>query len=193
MPDAQPTYVADRDANILKLMQRAHQLDTPADWLIYSQHNRCIQDCGEPWGDVPAGHALGDLELSIVSRCGQAVCTVRQQIRTHSITLPDGNRYCLSVTCLIAKEMDAPVGVEFVEWRSLANRRTAHFRALVELIEWYRRRWSIETFFHVLKNGGRVEFPQLCNAGKIELARRSIWSFCGNWSLWCRRARLSGP
>ena len=66
--------------------------------------------------------------------------------------------------------MNAPAGVKPVEWRLLTNRSAECFEALVELIEWYRCRWSIETFFHVLKNGCRVEALQLGSIGKIELA-----------------------
>jgi hypothetical protein len=41
---------------------------------------------------------------------------------------------------------------------------------VVELIDWYRCRWEIETFFHVLKNGCRVEALQLGCVAKLELA-----------------------
>ena len=74
------------------------------------------------------------------------------------------------VTCLIAKEMAPPDGVKAVEWRLLSNRKAETLDDLVELIEWYRCRWEIETFFNVLKNGCRVEALQLGSAGKIELA-----------------------
>ncbi|MEO8410357.1 MAG: IS4 family transposase, partial [Propionivibrio sp.] len=84
--------------------------------------------------------------------------------------LPDGQGHRLSVTCLIAKEMNAPAGVKPIEWRLLTNRTANSFEDHVELIEWYRCRWSIETFFHVLKNGCRVEALQLGSVGKIELA-----------------------
>ena len=170
MPDTRLVYVADREADILELMQRAHQLGTPADWLIRSQHNRCLPEGGKLWADVLAGPVLGEIEFTMASRHGQAARTVRQQIMARSITLPDGNGHRLSVSCLIAKEMDAPAGVKPVEWRLLTNRSAEHFEALVELIEWYRCRWSIETFFHVLKNGCRVEALQLGSVGKIELA-----------------------
>jgi hypothetical protein len=42
MPDTRLVCVADREADMLALMQRAHVLETPADWLIRSQHNRCL-------------------------------------------------------------------------------------------------------------------------------------------------------
>ena len=170
MPETRLVYVADREADILELMQRAHHLGTPADWLIRSQHNRCLPDGGKLWAEVLAGSALGEIEFTMASRHGQAARTVRQQIRARTITLPDGKGARLSVTCLIAKEMNAPAGVKPVEWRLLTNRSAERFEALVELIEWYRCRWSIETFFHVLKNGCRVEALQLGSIGKIELA-----------------------
>ena len=170
MPETRLVYIADREADILELMQRAHQRGTPADWLIRSQHNRCLPDGGKLWADVLAGPVLGEVEFTMASRHGQAARTVRQQIRARSITLPDGKGHRLSVTCLIAKEMNAPAGVKPVEWRLLTNRSANSFEALVELIEWYRCRWSIETFFHVLKNGCRVEALQLGSIGKIELA-----------------------
>jgi len=170
MPDTRLVYVADREADILELMQRAHRLGTPADWLIRSQHNRCLPEGGKLWEEILAGPVLGEIEFTLASRPGQASRTVRQQLRARSITLPDGVGNRLSVTCLIAKEMNAPTGVKPVEWRLLTNRRAENLEALIELIEWYRCRWSIETLFHVLKNGCRVEALQLGAIGKIELA-----------------------
>jgi hypothetical protein len=35
------------------------------------------------------------------------------------------------------------------------------------LIDWYRARWEIELFFHVLKNGCRVEALQLEPLAKL--------------------------
>lgn len=170
LPETRLVYIADREADILALMQRAHQLGTPADWLIRSQHNRCLPDGGKLWAEVLAGQTLGEIEFTLASRHGQAARTVRQQIRARAVTLPDGKGHRLSVTCLIAKEMNAPAGVKPVEWRLLTNRSANSFDELVELIEWYRCRWAIETFFHVLKNGCRVEALQLGSIGKIELA-----------------------
>lgn len=52
----------------------------------------------------------------------------------------------------------------------LTNRTVESHTAIVELIDWYRCRWEIETFFHVLKNGCRVEALQLGSVAKLELA-----------------------
>lgn len=38
------------------------------------------------------------------------------------------------------------------------------------LVDWYRCRWEIELFFHILKNGCKVEALQLSAMPRIELA-----------------------
>ena len=170
MPTTRLVYIADREADIVALMQRAHTLETPADWLIRSQHNRCLPDGGKLWAAVLAGSPLGEVEFMMPSRHGQAARQVRQQLFARQVSLADGEGGRLSVTCLIAREIAAPDGVKPVEWRLLTNRQAQTLDDLVELIEWYRCRWEIETFFHVLKNGCRVEALQLGSAGKLELA-----------------------
>lgn len=170
MPETRLVYVADREADILELMQRAHALGNPADWLIRSQHNRCLPDGGKLWAEVLAAPALGEIEFMMPSRHGQAARAVRQQVFARQISLPDDQGGRMSVTCFIARETGAPEGIKPVEWRLLTNRTAASFEAIVELIDWYRCRWEIETFFNVLKNGCRVEALQLGHIGKIELA-----------------------
>ncbi|MBK3824464.1 IS4 family transposase, partial [Paraburkholderia aspalathi] len=76
----------------------------------------------------------------------------------------------VSATCVIAREIDAPAGVAPVEWRLLSNREVADFDQAVQLIDWYRARWEVEMFFHVLKNGCRVEALQLSSIDRIERA-----------------------
>jgi hypothetical protein len=57
-----------------------------------------------------------------------------------------------------------------IEWRLLTNRLITSLEEGVELIEWYRARWEIELFFHVLKNGCTVETLQLSTVKRLELA-----------------------
>jgi IS4 transposase len=64
----------------------------------------------------------------------------------------------------------------------LTNRAVTTLAQTEELIDWYRCHWEIETFFHVLKNGRRVEALQL-EVEKQELALASTWSSLGNWLL----------
>lgn len=169
-PQTRLVYLADREADILRLMQRAHALDYPADWLIRSRHNRSLPDGAKLWESVLAATVLGEIQFTFASRHGQPAREVRQQLRAKQIDLPTGKGGTMRVTCLIAQEVNAPKGVKPVEWRLLTNREVSNLEAAVELIDWYRCRWEIEMFFNVLKNGCRVETLQLAAIGKIELA-----------------------
>jgi len=166
MPGTRLVYLADREADILALMQRAHALGTPADWLIRAQHNRCLPEGGKLWAATCAQDPLGEIEFTLASRHGQAERTVRQRLWAHAVDFSAG----LRVTCVIAREVDAPAGVKPLEWRLLTNRPVLTLESAVELIDWYRCRWEIETLFHVLKNGCRVEALQLDSVAKLELA-----------------------
>lgn len=168
MPDTRLVYVADREADILALMQRAYALGTPADWLIRAQHNRCLPQGGKLWAATCAQYPLGEIEFTLASRQGQAERTVRQQLWAHAVELSGTTG--LRVTCVIAREVDAPAGVKPLEWRLVTNRPVLNLESAVELIDWYRCRWEIETLFHVLKNGCRVEALQLDSIAKLELA-----------------------
>ncbi len=44
MADTRLVYVADREADLVAMMRRARELDTPVDWLVRAKHNRCLPD-----------------------------------------------------------------------------------------------------------------------------------------------------
>lgn len=170
MPGTRLVYVADREADMVGLMQRAQDLGTPADWLIRAQHNRCLPQGGKLWAEVLAETPLGEIEFTLASRQGQPERAVRQQVRVKTTRIPASDGQLVRVTCLIATEIDPPPGCKVVEWRLLTNREAVDLDAAVQLIDWYRCRWEIEALFHVLKNGCRVEALQLGSVAKLELA-----------------------
>jgi hypothetical protein len=170
LPDTRLVYVADREADIVALMAQARDLGHPADWLIRSQHNRALPEGDKLWAEVLSGDALGGIRFTMASRQGQKARDVRQRVWAKRVTLSDGHGGAVEVSCLVAREEGAPEGVKPVEWRLLTNRPIDGFEAAVELIDWYRARWEIELFFHVLKNGCRVEALQLSTVARLERA-----------------------
>ena len=91
MPGTRLVYIADREADIAELMQRAHARGTPADWLNRSQHNRSLPDGGKLWAAVLADSPLGEIEFMMPSRHGQAARQVRQQLFTRQVSLAVSN------------------------------------------------------------------------------------------------------
>lgn len=116
------------------------------------------------------GEPLGEIRFTLPSRQGQKAREVCQQVWLNRVGLANRQRGKIETTCLIAREINAPKGVKAIEWRLITNRNAESFEAAAELIDWYRTRWEIELFFHVLKNGCRVEALQLSTMERLELA-----------------------
>jgi hypothetical protein len=174
LPHTRLVYVADREADIRELMVRAHDLGTPADWLLRCKHNRALPDGKRLWGKVLASPSLGEIRFTLPAGRERAAREVRQELYAQRITLSDGRRGTFDVTCVVAREIGAPLGVKPIEWRLLTNRTAATLEAVVELIEWYRARWEIELLFLVFKEGCRVEALQL---GTMERIARALALF----------------
>lgn len=168
LPDTRLVYVTDREGDIAALMDRADELGHPADWLIRARHNRNLAEGGKLWDKVEASEVLGEIAFILPGRAGQKAREVRQELRASRIQLP-GKRQ-LSVTCVVAREIDAPAGLKPVVWRLVTNRQAQDRDAVIELIDWYRARWEIELFFNVLKNGCKVEALQLSQMDRVERA-----------------------
>jgi hypothetical protein len=170
-PGTRLVYLADREADLIPLMRRAQELGEPADWLIRAAHNRCLPDGGKLWDHTTAAAPVGQIEFTMASRHGVKARPVRQQLWAQRVDLRNGAGAPLSVTSIVAREIDAPAGAKPVEWRLLTNRCADTTCAeVVELIDWYRARWEIEMLFDILKNACRIESLQLEHIDKLERA-----------------------
>ena len=170
LPQTRLVYVADRESDMIDLMSRAQELGTPADWLIRAKHNRCLPSGSRLWAHAVEGEPLGEITFVMASREGQKRRTVRQQCWAKRVDLPMGKDRHVSVTCIVTQEINAPEGVKPVVWRLLTNREAPALDDIVQLIDWYRARWEIEMFFHIVKNGCRIEALQLSQLDRIERA-----------------------
>lgn len=170
LPQTRLVQVGDRESDILALMQRAQALGWPVDVLVRSQHNRRLPDDTLMWDQVQAQEPLGTIQFSMGARPGHSARVVRQELRVKRVCVDHGELGTIEMTCLVASEIGAPAGEKPVCWRLLTNRDATTLQQVAELIEWYRARWEIEMFFHVLKTGCRVEALQLASLPKIERA-----------------------
>lgn len=174
VPNSRLVYVADREADIRALMVRANELGTPADWLIRSKHNRALPEGKRLWATTLKKDSLGEIRFTLPAGRNRKAREVRQELYAARITLPNGRKDTLDVTCIIAREIEAPLGVKPIEWRLLTNREATTLEMVAELIDWYRVRWEIEILFLILKEGCKVEALQL---GTIERLERALTLF----------------
>lgn len=78
--------------------------------------------------------------------------------------LPDA----VELTLVEAVELEPSQGVEPVHWRLLTTHHVDKALDAWQIVDWYRRRWTIEQFFRVLKTQGfRIEDSQLDSADTL--------------------------
>ena len=154
----------------MALMVRARDLGEPLDWLLRSKHNRTLSTGDKLWSRVTAAESVGETRFTLASRQAQRAREVVQQVWAQALQLPDGQGGFVQATCIVAKETEPAADDKPIEWRLLTNLPVDTLEQAVRMIDWYRSRWEIEIFFHVLKNGYRIEALQLGCAGKLERA-----------------------
>lgn len=85
----------------------------------------------------------------------------------------------LAVYVVSAKEINAPIGVEVINWTLLTNVPVSNFEEAIERINWYKLRWKIEEYFRVLKSGCKIEASRLSAGTKLQklIAIKSLIAF----------------
>ncbi|MDS4059380.1 MAG: IS4 family transposase [Candidatus Contendobacter sp.] len=171
VPDTRLVYIADREGDLRALIDAAARRGTPADWLIRSKHNRKTTTGEKLWDRLAQSEPLGEVEFTLPAAPDRPARRVRQTLYRQAATLPAHHgQPAATVTAILAREEHPPTGQPAIEWRLLANRAADTLEAVVELIDWYRKRWLIEIFFRILKTGCRVEALQLGTLERLERA-----------------------
>jgi hypothetical protein len=71
----------------------------------------------------------------------------------------------VSLTLVEVTELHPPAGVEAVHWRLLTTHDVTDVEAAWQIVDHYRRRWTIEQLFRLMKTHGlRIEDSQLASA-----------------------------
>ncbi len=118
---------------------------------------------------------LGEVEFTLPAAPSRPTRTVRQTLYRDTVTQPARKHApTVTVTAILAREEEPPPGEPPIVWRLLTNRAADSLEAVVELLEWYRRRWRVEIFFRILKSGCRVEALQLGTLERLERLERAL-------------------
>ena len=170
-PETRLVYVADREGDLRALMDASARRGHPADWLVRATHNRNTAAGEKVWHRVEQTQALGEVEFTLPATPGRPARPVRQTLYRDTVTLPARKGApAVTVTAILAREERPPVGEQAIVWRLSTNCPAETLETVVELIDWYRRRWLVEIFFRILKSGCRVESLQLGTLERLERA-----------------------
>ena len=171
VPHTRLVYVADREGDLRALIDAAARRGTPADWLIRSKHDRKTTTGEKLWERLAQSEPLGEVEFTLPAAPDRPARLVRQTLYRQVVTLPAHHgQPAVAVTASLAREEQPPAGQPALVWRLLTNRSAATLEDVVQLIDWYRKRWLIEVFFRIWKTGCRVEALQLGTLERLERA-----------------------
>jgi hypothetical protein len=82
-------------------------------------------------------------------------CIKHCVIQKSRVKLPDASG--LTVGCTLAQKIGAPASIRPAVWSLRTNQEADDIEVVVKLIPWYRARWEIEMFRHVLTRTRSME------------------------------------
>lgn len=120
----------------------------------------------------------GRYDLSLRARPGQAARTAHLQVRYGALEVPPPahrspyvrriNPGPIEMHVVQVVEVDAPAGVEPIEWLLLTSLVVEDFEDAWVVIGYYEKRWLIEEWHKALKTGCRVTERQLKTRPRLE-------------------------
>jgi len=176
LPDTRLTYIADREGDLYDLFVEAPCPDHGADWLVRGQyHERRLSDgrtLREALADAPV---LTTISFTRPGGHGKPARPVEQHLKAVRVTLKapyrrDRRLSKVTVTALLATEIDPPSNDDPLEWLLLTNLPVETPEQALEKIAWYLCRWHVEVFFKILKSGCKIERLQLEERKHLEPA-----------------------
>ena len=164
--------VADREGDIYELFAEALRTPGGPKLLVRAQHNRALQDEEERLIEMLQAQPIAGFQPVTLPRQNtrtSRAATLAIRFTTVTLRPPPGKSYLgrLEVQLVLAREEDAPAGVEPIEWRLLTTVAVQNFEQACEKVAWYTQRWGIEVFHRTLKSGCRIEDRQLGEADRL--------------------------
>ncbi|WP_316157824.1 IS4 family transposase [Cupriavidus sp. BIC8F] len=155
--------IGDRESDVYELF--AAQRADGVDWLVRAAWNRCARHPQRYlWQAVLDTPAAGQTELQVPARGTRPQRTARLTLRYACVRLrPPQTRTRLpelDVFAVHVIEDEPPANIEPIEWMLLTSVPTHSPAQALERLQWYARRWTIETWHRVLKSGCRIEARQ---------------------------------
>lgn len=184
IPETQVVNICDREADIYELfLEGTRQWRfSRAEWIVRARENRSLPERDPEAGPnvhqklfdtMARAPLLAQRVLRLPKTPKRAAREAVVEIRARAVTLnPPYRRNAklpeVTVHAILVREIDAPEGVEPVEWLLLTSLPIDTLEQVLRVIEYYTCRFQIEVFFRVLKTGCKVEQLQLETRERLE-------------------------
>jgi hypothetical protein len=162
--------VADRESDLWEFITEAKESE--GHFLIRARRDRMlVAEDSDGYGKMVealgAAEVLGGMAVHIPGNGQRKARTARVELRATQVTIKPPQRRGaakasasidpVSVYVIQATEIQAPDGESPVSWVLLTDLVVTGLEGAVEKVQWYTKRWGIETWHRVLKSGCTVE------------------------------------
>lgn len=180
-PGTQIVSVADREGDIYEVfVEAAVQGVGAADYVIRAGKDRSLpaeRDVGSGYEKLRetmhTAERIVIRELELPATPKRQARTARLEVRRQRVRLKAPYRQHtklpeVEVHAVLVRELDAPAGVEPIEWLLVTSLPIDTPEQVLLVVEYYTGRWPIEIFFRVFKSGCQVERIQLETAPRLK-------------------------
>ena len=177
-PGVKVITVADRESDFFEFITEAENIS--ALYLIRAKNDRKLDrdDRYETISEaITAAPVIGTRSVDIPGNGKRRPRTAVVEIRTATVTIKAPRsaskeqnplKESIALNVIAATETDPPADTEAISWVLLTNLPVKDFDAASEKIDWYGKRWGIETWHKVLKSGCNVEDCLLETADRLK-------------------------
>ena len=174
MPQTQLVVITDREGDLYELHDAAQIGPANLHALIRAQHDRKLECHKRLWAFMESQAVGQTRQLKLPRRRGQPKRTAVVHVRWASVTIEAPAVGCkkswppLTLWAVWVHEPDPPAGAEPIDWMLLTDLPIPTAAQAWEKVQWYCRRWGIEEWHRVLKNGCGVEQREFKTAEHLQ-------------------------
>lgn len=167
-------FLADRGADIYEIFLEPRKENMHL--LIRALHDRMLADSHERmFEELEHSPCAGIMEVAINRSGERKERTARLELRYKNVTIksPKNKSFLpqINITIISAKEIINGVNnQDLINWKLLTTLPISSLEDAIYAVKTYAKRWLIERFHYVLKEGCKVEELQLEKAERIERA-----------------------
>lgn len=177
---AMVTVVSDCESDIYEMF--ATPRPAHVHLIVRAEHNRVLSDGGKLFAAMAALPHVEGQEIVIPAKDGRPARKARTRVSWQTVEAPrprvgfDVKRLAATVklNAIRIEEIDPPAGVKPIVWLLLTTHPVETLKDALQIVGWYRARWTIEQVFRVMKSQGfDVEESQIETAetmAKLALA-----------------------
>jgi len=163
-------HIGDRESDIFELFCLAQ--DPGTRFLIRSCVDRLAEDGGTTISQMmEETHSSGTHDIRFRDDRGneqQTTLSVKQASMVVCPPIGKQKKYPHQhLQVIFAEEINPPEDRPPIFWKLITNLPVATHADAVQKLDWYSRRWNIETFFKTLKTGCRIEDTRLTTADRL--------------------------